>query len=201
MLGSVTGGGPLLLRAALPRKLGFQGLVVPEVAAVAMVSIPASFAYSLLRHQVLGLDVLVRRVLLRISNALVGVLLFLACWVVLQAVGLPSTEAALVSAIVAGLAMPSVQTWAAARVDAWLYQPLYSLRSPGEALQSDNLDNLGVAVAVRLREVLPVQWAACAVHDDTPPTAQASPRLLGADGQLPAWLAPSPTPDPDPTAV
>src|SRR6266849_2387526 len=131
-----------------------------------MVAIPASFAYSILRHQVFGLDVLVRRVLLRLSNALVAVVLFFASWVVLQAAGLPSVEAALVSAIVAGLAMPSVQTWAAARVDAWLYQPLYSLRSPGEALQSDNLDNLGTAVAVRLRELVPVQWAACVVHDD-----------------------------------
>src|SRR5260370_32353398 len=110
MLGSVTGGGPLLLRAALPRKLGFQGLVVPEMAAVAMVAIPASFAYSILRHQVFGLDVLVRRVLLRISNALVGVVLFLACWVVLQAVGLPSTEAALASAVVARFALPAVLT-------------------------------------------------------------------------------------------
>jgi hypothetical protein len=132
---------------------------------------------------------------------LVGVVLFLACWVVLQAAGLPSTEAALVSAIVAGLAMPSVQTWAAARVDAWLYQPLYDLRSPGEALHSDNLESLGVAVAVRLRELVPVQWAVCVIHDDTTPTDQAARRLLGSDGQLPAWLDAYSTLDQSPTEV
>ena len=201
LVGTVIGIGPLLLLVAMPRLLGLYDSIPGEVGAIPMVAIPASFAYSILRHQVFGLDVLVRRVLLRISNALVGVLLFLACWVVLQAAGLPSTEAALVSAIVAGLAMPSVQSWAAARVDAWLYQPLYSLRSPGEPLQPDNLESLGVAVTLRLRELVPVQWAACVIHDDTTPADQASQRLLGSDGQIPAWLDAYSTLDQSPTEV
>jgi diguanylate cyclase (GGDEF)-like protein len=201
LLGTALGVGPLVVLVAMPRLLGFQGGISPEIAAIPMVAIPASFAYSILRHQVFGLDVLVRRVLLRISNALVGVVLFLACWVVLQGAGLPSTEAALISAIVAGLAWPSVQAGAAARVDAWLYQPLYSLRSPGEAVQADNLESLGIAVTVRLRELVPVQWAACVVHDDTTPTDQASRRLLGSDGQLPAWLDAYSTLEQSPTEV
>src|SRR5260221_12496180 len=121
LLGSALGVGPLVGLVAVPRLLGFQGGVAPEMAAVAMVAIPASFAYSILRHQVFGLDVLVRRVLLRISNALVGVVLFLACWVVLQAVGLPSTETPLVSPIVAGCAMPSGLAWAPPPAGAWPY--------------------------------------------------------------------------------
>src|SRR5207244_7930039 len=40
----------------------------------------------------------------------------------------------------------------------------------------------------RLRQLLPVQWTAVVLHDETAPVKAATRRVLGADGLLPAWL-------------
>src|SRR5579859_2568422 len=192
LIGTAVGVGPLVVLVAIPKLLGLPQSIAPEIAGIAMAAIPISFAYSILRYQVLGLDVLVRRVLLRASNALVGTVLFFTCWKLLQAVGLPETEAGLLAGVVAALSMPSVSAWVAIRLDAWLYRPLFSLRSQIEPLRGDSLESLGVALAVHLRQLLPIYWAACVIQDATVPVDQAARRLLGSDGQIPAWLdAPS----------
>ena len=43
-------------------------------------------------------------------------------------------------------------------LEAWLYRPLYILGSAAEPIQADGLENLGSAIALRLRRLLPVQW-------------------------------------------
>jgi diguanylate cyclase (GGDEF)-like protein len=188
-IGTAIGVGPLIVLVAVPRLLGQDPLLRVEEAAIPAAAIPISFAYSILRHQVFGLDALVRRVLLRASGAVIGVVFFFVGWVLAQQAGLPQSEAALVAAATAALAVPSASAWAARRLDAWLYRPLYSVRSASEPIQADGLENLGGAMALRLRRLLPVQWAACIVSDDdAPPVDSGSRRMLGADGKLPVWL-------------
>jgi diguanylate cyclase (GGDEF)-like protein len=189
LIGTAVGVVPLVLLVAVPRLIGLRPLVPTEVAAIPAAAIPISFAYAILRHQVFGLDVLVRRVLLRVTAIFMGVIGFLVGWLGLQTTGLPSTEAALVSVAVAGLVMPTVSDWVARRLDAWLYRPLSALRSPKDPLQAATLDILGAEVTLHLRQLLPLQWAACIIHDETTPLDRPSRRLLGADGQIPAWLS------------
>jgi diguanylate cyclase (GGDEF)-like protein len=187
LIGSSVGILPLVAFVAIPRLLGADSPLTTEVAAMALAAIPISFAYSILRHQIFGLDALMRRAVLRISGGLTGLAVFSAGWAGLQALGLPSLEAALLAAINTGLVMPTVGRWMRARVDAWLYRPLHKARAQSPGGQTEALESLGSAATSRLRQILPVQWAACVVHDDT--TAQAGcRRLLGADGQLPLWL-------------
>jgi diguanylate cyclase (GGDEF)-like protein len=187
-LGTAIGVGPLIALVAVPRLLGQHLLLEIEVAAIPAAAIPISFAYSILRHHVFGLDAMMRRVLLRASGAAIGVVIFYAAWLLLQTAGIPQSEAALVAATAAALAMPSASAWAATWLDTWLYRPIYRVRSASEALDADRLETLGASVAVRLRRVLPVQWAACIVHDDTTPADSAAHRVLGSDGQVPVWL-------------
>jgi len=187
-IGTAIGVGPLLILVAVPRLIGLDPLLRVEVAVIPAAAIPISFAYSILRHQVFGLDALVRRVLLRGSGAAIGVLSFVIGWVALQQVGLPPSDAALVAAAVAALATPPVAAWAARRLDAWLYRPLYIVRSAVEPIHADGLEELGRAVAVRLRRLLPVQWAACVVRAEATPIELGSRRVLGADGKVPSWL-------------
>ena len=189
LVGTAVGVVPLILLVAVPKLIGLHPLVATEVAAIPAAAIPMSFAYAILRHQVFGLDVLVRRVLLRATAIFMSVIGFLVGWLGLQTTGLPPTEAALVSVAAAGLVMPTVSDWVARRVDAWLYRPLFALRSSTEPLQAAGLETLGAEVTARLRQLLPVQWAACIVHDETTPSDRPSRRLLGADGQIPAWLS------------
>jgi diguanylate cyclase (GGDEF)-like protein len=201
LVGTSFGVGPIVLVSAVPHLIGIPSPMTVAVAALPMAAIPISFAYSILRHQVFGLDALMRRVVLRLSAALIGVSAFALSWVVLQALGLPTTEAALVAVVVGGLAMPSIAAWTQARVDAWLYRPLHSLHSRSISSQVDGLESLAADVTGRLRQVLPVQWAACVVHDDTATANSACRRLLGADGQLPLWLDSSSPHDHNPTEV
>ncbi len=201
LLGTTFGVAPIVALVAVPRVLGMSSIMSAEVAIVAMAAIPMSFAYSILRHQVFGLDVVMRRVVLRISGALIAVAMFFAEWLLLQSVGLPATGAALLSVVLTSLAIPPVTAWTRDRLDQWLYRPLYSVRSQALVGQVDGLDNLGGALTQRARELLPIQWAACVVHDDTTPTNNASRRLLGADGQLPLWLDSGSPLDQSPTEV
>jgi diguanylate cyclase (GGDEF)-like protein len=195
------GVGPVVLLTAIPRLCGIQWLLPPEIAAISVGAIPISFAYSILRHQVFGLDALLRPVLLRTTSLIIGVGSFFAGWRALESTGLGSTEAALVSALLAGLLVPPMAHWVAARIDGWLYQPLYRLRHLSNPIQADGLEAVGGALAQHLRELLPIQWSAVVIHDDTTPVDMASRRLLGADGQLPAWLDAHSTLDQSPTEV
>jgi diguanylate cyclase (GGDEF)-like protein len=203
LAGAGFGVAPLVALVAVPRLIGAEAPVAPEVAAISMAAIPISFAYAILRHQMFGLDVLMRRLVLRIGGAAVAVAGFLAGWFVLQRLGLPTTEAALLAAIVVGLAMPTIIEWTRLRLDSMLYRPLYTMRDPSTTVfnQVDGLEALGAAVALRLRQLLPIQWAACVVHDDTTPANSASRRIFGADGQLPLWLDSSSMLDQSPTEV
>jgi diguanylate cyclase (GGDEF)-like protein len=201
LLGAVVGLAPPLLLNALPRMVGLQPALPPELTTIAVGAIPISFAYSILRHQVFGLDAMMRRVVLRTSGASISVAVFVTVWRLLEALTLPTDEAVLVAALAAGLAMPTLSTWAAAHVDAWLYRPLSSLRRGSEPLLVDGPENLGTAVALRLRRLLPIQWAAVIVHDDTTPANAHSRRLLGVDGQVPTWLDPHSRLEQNPTDV
>jgi diguanylate cyclase (GGDEF)-like protein len=200
-IGTLLGVSPLILLVGLPRLLGLQSLVTPEFAAIAVGAIPISFAYSILRHRVFALDSVMRRVLLRGSSLVLGVTGFFAGWLLLQAAGLPSVEGALLAAVVAGLITPSISTWAEARVDAWLYKPMSSVRRGAAPLTADGLENLGKAVALRLRRLLPIQWAAVIVHDDTASMDSGSRRMLGADGHVPTQLDLPSTPETSSTEV
>jgi len=151
-------------------------------------AIPLSFAYSILRHQVFGLDALMRRVLLRCSNVAIGVGLFFALW---WAAGLllDLTEAALVAAALTTLAAPSVSARADALLNRWLYPPFHRLLHAHERFDADNPHALGAALAVRLRELVTVSWAACLVIEDNDADwLSGHARVLGSDGLLPAWL-------------
>lgn len=193
---------PLTLFTGLPLLLGIQRALDPEVAAIATAAIPISFAYSILRHQIFGLDVLMRRVMLRTSTAVMGTIVFFCTWLVLQAFELPQTDAAVIAALVTAFAMNPVARWTSERVDKWLYRSVAGVRSvvlePGDHV---DLEQLGASVAAQLRQVLPVQWAACLLHDDTTPLDSASRSVLGVDGQPPGWLDPSSTLDQNPTDV
>src|SRR5262249_39658765 len=88
------------------------------------------------------------------------------------------------------------------RLDGWLYQPLSRLSSTAQpGSEAETLEILANALTASLREILPVQWAACLIHDDTTPADSASQRLLGADGQLPSWLDPTSRLEQHPTEV
>src|SRR5205085_4800625 len=126
-----------------------------------------SFAYTILRHQVFGLDVLMRRVLLRTSGIVMSTLLFAGVWFALNRIGFAPSIAALMSAALCGFAMPSVTRWVAVRLDAWLYKPLARLNHGPTLTHEQGLDALGAATATRLRQLLPIQWAALVIHDDT----------------------------------
>jgi diguanylate cyclase (GGDEF)-like protein len=188
LVGTALGVGPVVILYALPRTFGLQPIVGPEAAAIPLAAIPACFAYAILRHQVFGLDVLMRPVLLRVGGAVIGVTIFYVGQLVMQATGLPPFESSLVAAAATVLAMPSVSTWASTRMDVWLYQPLYRLNSASGTIKADVLETVGDAVALRLRQVLPVQWAACIVQDDSTLVEGAVHRVLGTDGQVPIWL-------------
>jgi diguanylate cyclase (GGDEF)-like protein len=201
LVGTTVGVLPIVLLVAIPRVLGTDSPLTAEVAAMPLAAIPVSFAYSILRHHVFGLDALMRRVVLRVSGAVAGLAVFSTGWAGLQALGLSSVEATLLSAVVGGLAMPSIAAWTRAWVDAWLYRPVHSARAQSISSNVDGLDGLGLAVTNRLRQMLPVQWAACVVYDDTTPATSACRRLLGADGQLPVWLDTGSPLDQSPTEV
>src|SRR5258708_30779449 len=78
---------------------------------------------------------------------------------------------------------------------------MYSLRRGPQPVLADSLEHLGAAVALRLRQLLPIQWAAVVVHDGTAPMNALSSRMLGVDGQVPVWLDPHSTRDQSPTEV
>jgi diguanylate cyclase (GGDEF)-like protein len=199
LIGTAVGVGPYLMLSLLPRVLGQAPWLPPELAAICVAAIPISFAYSILHHHVFSLDALVRRALMRTAGAGIGVGVFFVGWQALQAAGLPNVEAALLAAVATVLAMPSISAWAAARVDAWLYKPMSSLRRGSQPLLADSLEHLGGAVALRLRQLLPIQWAAVIVHDGTTSMNSESSRMLGVDGQVPMWLDPHSTRDQSPT--
>ena len=201
LFGTAIGIGPALVFNALPRLFGLEPPLPSEVTVMPVAAIPMSFAYSILRHQVFGLDVHMRRVVLRISGALIAVAMFFAAWLALQSLGVPATGAALLSVVLTSLALPHVAAWTRDRLDQWLYRPLYLSRTSSTLGHAEGLENLGGALTQRTRELLPIQWAACVVLDDTTPANSASRRLLGADGQLPLWLDSGSPLDQSPTEV
>jgi diguanylate cyclase (GGDEF)-like protein len=163
-------------------------LVSPEFMVLPVAAMPVSFAYSILRHQVFGLDALMRRVLLRLTRVVIGVGIFFALWSVFGLL-LHHTEAALVAAALTTVLSPAAAMRATSVIDRWLYPPFHRLLHGLERLDSDSTAALGAAIAVRLREVVPVTWAAFVVVDEHEPGGQpTSCRMLGSDGQAPAWL-------------
>src|SRR5438046_2152653 len=90
----------------------------------------------------------------------------------------PARCDARLAAVATVLAMPSISAWAAARVDSWLYKPMSSLRRGSQPLLADSLEHLGGAVALRLRQLLPIQWSAVIVHDEATPMNAKNSRLL-----------------------
>jgi diguanylate cyclase (GGDEF)-like protein len=201
VLGTLVALAPLLLFTLLPRLLNLPAVLEPEVAAIGMAAIPIAFAYTILRFQVYGLDVLMRRVILRASHLIVGILLFFGGWLVAHALNLAPAPAALVAALACGLSLPSLNAWTTRRLDEWLYQPLSNLTDSPRLGETETLEQLGAAVASRVRRLLPVQWAACLIHDDTTPLDSASHRVLGVDGLLPRWLDSSSLHEQSPTEV
>jgi diguanylate cyclase (GGDEF)-like protein len=201
LFGTALGVGPALVLNALPRMLGLQPPLTSDVTVIPVAAIPISFAYSILRHQIFALDAFMRRLVLRLSVALVGLAVFASGWAALQAVGVPAMQAAFLAVIGGGLAMPPIVSWTSRYVDALLYRPLHSARAHSISSYVDALDGLGSAVTSRLRQILPVQWAACVVNDDTTPSTSACRHLLGADGQLPLWLDNGSPLDQSPTEV
>jgi diguanylate cyclase (GGDEF)-like protein len=202
MKGTLIGIAPLILLTVIPRLLDLPYTLDPEFAAIGMAAIPIAFAYSILRYQIFGLDVLMRRVVLRAAHVLLAVAVFFGFWLGLQALKLPTPAATLIAVLACGLMLPTVSPWLGRRLDAWLYQPLSSLgKTAGELGEAESLEELGSAVSLRLRELLPVQWAACLVHDDTTPVDSAARRLLGSDGPLPRWLQPESDLEQSPTQV
>jgi diguanylate cyclase (GGDEF)-like protein len=201
VIGVLAGVLPLVLLVGLPHLIGAQAIVDVQLAAMGMAAIPIGFAYSILRYQVFGLDVLMRRLMLRATRAGVGVVLFFGGWLLARFLGLSPVGSALLSAAACSLVMPLVAGWLSGLLDAWLYQPLSSLGSSPEIGGADSLEQLGAAVTLRLRELLPIHWAACLIHDDTTPDNAASRRLLGADGRLPSWLDAQSALEQDPTQV
>jgi len=199
--GTVIGIAPLILFSLIPRMLNLPYALDPEIAAIGMAAIPIAFAYSILRYQVFGLDVLMRQVILRVTHIAVAVLLFFAVWLGAQALNLPIAFATFVAVVACGLSLPTISPWISRRLDAWLYQPLSNLSASRELGEAESLEELGAAVSLRIRELLPVQWAACLIHDDTTPVDSAARRLLGADGLLPRWLDANSVVEQNPTQV
>lgn len=54
---------PLTLLSLIPEALGRPPLIRAEIAALAAVAFPASFAYAILRHQLMDMDIVIRRTL------------------------------------------------------------------------------------------------------------------------------------------
>lgn len=192
---------PLTLLTWLPLLLNLPMALDPQFAAVAMAALPVAFAYSILRFQVFGLDVLMRRVILQASHILVGIGLFLLVWLVARSLSLSGPAGVLTALVACGVCMPTLRTWTTRRVDGLLYQPLSNLSLSPSLGEAETLEQLGATVSSRIREMLPVQWAACVIHDDTTPADSAARRILGFDGRLPCWLHPGSSLEQSPTEV
>src|SRR5207247_6821373 len=70
----------------------------------------------------------------------------------------------------------------------WLYPAFHRLLHAHERFDAENPHTLGAALAVRLRELVTVSWAACLVIEDNDADwLSGHARVLGSDGLLPAW--------------
>jgi hypothetical protein len=118
-----------------------------EITAIGMAAIPKAFAYSIPRYQVFGLDIMMRRVILRAAHVAVAVILFSAIWIGAQALNLPTTVATLVAVVTCGLILPTTSPWVSRRLDAWLYEPLSHLSVSREMGEAETLEELGAAVS------------------------------------------------------
>jgi len=183
LAGTAIGVVPAAVLYFVPRLIGASSLISAELAGAALAAIPISFAYAILRHQVFGLDSLLRRVLLLAGGVLVNALLFVAAWQMLHLVGLNHTEKALIAALLTAFCSRWVSRWLASGVDRLLFASIHRMLKHREPLDAENLEELGSAIAVRLRELVPTTWAACFVYGE-----RDTVRALGADGPAPAEL-------------
>jgi signal transduction histidine kinase len=62
-LGAAAGALPLTVLSAAPEALGAQSIVRPQLAALALIALPLAVAYSIVRHRLLDIDVVLSRTL------------------------------------------------------------------------------------------------------------------------------------------
>ena len=179
---------PSIAMIATPHLLGHGASINPEIAALPLMAIPIAFAYSILRHQIFNLDAVLRRVLVRIVPVAIGVAIVLPIWAALSTVGVPDVHAVLAAAVVSAFATRPIARWLITHLDAWMYRSIHAVRTRTTEVSGEHLDDLGTALAVWLRQALPIQWAAVLIHDNTVAISATSRRVVGSDGHLPAWL-------------
>ncbi len=63
VLGAAAGALPLTLLSAIPEALGAPSIVRPQLAAFALIALPAAVAYAIVRHRLLDIDVVLSRTL------------------------------------------------------------------------------------------------------------------------------------------
>lgn len=119
---------PISLLALIPLGIGARAIVEPSIAAVSTVFLPVCFAYAILRHNLLGIDVVVGRTLVYGSMTL----LLAGCYALfldaVQLLGQGQRSGSVVAVLFfAGvtLSFTPVQDWLRSRIDRLIYRDQY----------------------------------------------------------------------------
>lgn len=186
---------PYLVLSVVPFLWSGRSIVGGDISGLALVVLPVSFAYAILRHHMFALDALLRRVVGRTCAAMVMVLGFGLLWLTLEHVGADQRTAAIIAAVVFALAAPTI--WARTQnfLNVSLYPRIDPLHSSRQLFESGNVPEVGAALTRRIRELAPVQWVACFASTDYEfSRSRNGPwHLVATNGaipsSLPTWVA------------
>lgn len=177
IVGTAVGAVSIAVTTILPMGLARQPLIAPQFSALFGVLIPASFAYAILRHRLLGLSGMIRRAMI---NFFVGVALlaaFAALSVVLNRIIEPGVDHELLElgvqvtfVAVALIVLPALHSAVRRFVDRVFFRDVYeydkALQSITRTLASArSADVLASAVADTLVSTLNLSFAAVALRD------------------------------------
>lgn len=189
MIGCAVGIAPIVFLSAIPYLLTGSYIVRAEYAAAGAVAIPIGFTYAILRHHLFGLDALVRRFLLGVTEVGCVALLVILAWSSVTRAG-GGAPAVLVGALLLGIAIPTIVPRFRLGVDALLYPRVARARHGLDLTQPNGLPELGGQLTRVARDVVPVQWAMVILRgsragETLDRNTQGRARVIGAAGDAP----------------
>lgn len=192
MIGGAIGIGPLILFTAIPYLIVGSVLIRPEYAAVGAVALPVGITYSILRHHLFGLDAMVRRFLLRLSEAVTCAVLVVLVWSVEKSLG-GGTPAVVVGALLLGVALPLLVPRVRLAVDTIAYPRIARARVAFNSMRPTSLSSQGSRLVRSARDVVPVAWTVLVMRgartiDTLDASEQRRGRIVAGDGDAPLLL-------------